>query len=176
MSRVKKKPSRTIEHRYYDLPLDVPAILLTGDDWTISDIISGSLHFHNCTEIGFCHGGRGFIEFETGQKLPFEASDILIIPRNVSHTTYSLKDEPSLWSYIFLDFAKLFSRIPYSPLTGSYQTPDEQIPDVYLYKQSTDRHIHFLATCLLDEIKSKKDDWALVFSSTALLLKFKLAN
>lgn len=99
---VMAKPKKTvIEYRNYELPMNFPILLLTGDRWHISDVKSGKLHFHNCLEIGICHTDSGFIEFDN-EPAPFRAGDVTFISRNVPHTTYSSKGEASLWSYIFV--------------------------------------------------------------------------
>ena len=96
------KPKKTvIEYRNYELPMNFPILLLTGDRWHISDVKSGKLHFHNCLEIGLCHTDSGIIEFDN-KPVPFKAGDMTFISRNVPHTTYSTKGEASLWSYIFI--------------------------------------------------------------------------
>ena len=96
------KPKKTvIEYRNYELPMNFPVLLLTGDRWHISDVKSGKLHFHNCLEIGVCHTDSGFIEFDN-TPVAFKAGDMTFISRNVPHTTYSSKGEASLWSYIFI--------------------------------------------------------------------------
>ena len=49
------RPPRTvIEYRNYELPADFPIQMLSGENWRISDVPSGVLHFHNCLEIGLC--------------------------------------------------------------------------------------------------------------------------
>lgn len=50
-----KSKRAVTEYRSYYLPTHFPVLLLSGDYWKISDIPSGSLHFHNCLEIGICH-------------------------------------------------------------------------------------------------------------------------
>lgn len=46
------RPPRTvIEYRNYELPADFPIQMLSGENWRISDVPSGVLHFHNCLEI-----------------------------------------------------------------------------------------------------------------------------
>ena len=74
------------EYRSYYLPMQFPVLLLSGDYWKISDIPSGSLHFHNCLEIGLCHSDSGTLEIN-GEKKSFHAGDVTILPRNVPHTT-----------------------------------------------------------------------------------------
>lgn len=96
------KPKKTvIEYRNYELPMNFPILLLTGDRWHISDVKSGKLHFHNCLEIGICHSDSGTIEFDN-KPVSFKEGDMTFISRNVPHTTYSSKGEASLWSYIFI--------------------------------------------------------------------------
>ncbi|MBO4416390.1 MAG: helix-turn-helix transcriptional regulator [Lachnospiraceae bacterium] len=95
-----KKP--IIEYRDYELPIGFPVILLSGENWHISDKRSGRLHFHNCTEIGMCLTDSGFMEYD-GEKHAFHAGDITFMSRHVPHTTYSSPGESSLWSYLFFD-------------------------------------------------------------------------
>ncbi len=97
------KPKKTmIEYRNYELPLNFPIVVLTGEEWYISDVRSGKLHFHNCLEIGICHKDSGFMEFGD-EAVPFKAGDVTFVSRNVPHTTYSTKGESSLWSYIYVN-------------------------------------------------------------------------
>lgn len=95
-----KKP--IIEYRDYELPIGFPVILLSGENWHISDKRSGRLHFHNCTEIGICLTDSGFMEYD-GEKHAFHAGDITFMSRHIPHTTYSSPGESALWSYLFFD-------------------------------------------------------------------------
>jgi len=97
------RPKRAIlEYRSYELPAGFPLIVLTGNQWTISATPSSRLHFHNCLEIGVCHSGSGTMLFN---HLPVEfgPGSITCVGRNIPHTTWSKPDDPSLWSYLFLD-------------------------------------------------------------------------
>ena len=69
--RLKMAKSKRVvtEYRSYYLPMQFPVLLLSGDYWKISDIPSGSLHFHNCLEIGLCHSDSGTLEIN-GDKRP----------------------------------------------------------------------------------------------------------
>ncbi|MCR5329953.1 MAG: AraC family transcriptional regulator [Lachnospiraceae bacterium] len=104
-----KQKNPIIEYRDYELPIGFPVILLSGENWHISDKRSGRLHFHNCTEIGICHTDSGFMEFD-GEKHAFRAGDITFMSRHVPHTTYSSPGESSLWSYLFFDPYELLMR------------------------------------------------------------------
>lgn len=81
-----KSKRAVTEYRSYYLPTHFPVLLLSGDYWKISDIPSGSLHFHNCLEIGICHSDSGTLEIN-GEKQTFHAGDVTVLPRNVPHTT-----------------------------------------------------------------------------------------
>lgn len=102
------------EFRSYQLQVDFPVLLLTGNQWKISDVPSGNLHFHNCLEIGLCHEGEGTLII---QKEPYHFSkgDITCIARNIPHTTYSASGTNSRWSYLFVDPQELLD-----PLTVGY--------------------------------------------------------
>ncbi|MBR2796450.1 MAG: helix-turn-helix domain-containing protein [Clostridia bacterium] len=97
------RPKRAVlEYRNYELPAGFPLIVLTGSEWIISATPSSRLHFHNCLEIGICHSGSGTMLFN---HLPVEfgPGSITCVGRNTPHTTWSKPDDPSLWSYLFLD-------------------------------------------------------------------------
>lgn len=83
------RPPRTvIEYRNYELPADFPIQMLSGENWRISDVPSGVLHFHNCLEIGLCESDGGFLGFR-GEQRAFRAGDVTIISGDVPHTTWS---------------------------------------------------------------------------------------
>ena len=104
LSKAKKK---IIEFRNYSLQTNFPILLLSGDEWHISDIPSTRLHFHNCLEIGLCEEGSGSLEF-MNKVLPFHTGDITLIASDVIHTTYSTPGTSSKWSYIFIDVEEFF--------------------------------------------------------------------
>lgn len=104
------RPKRTVlEYRSYELPAEFPIRVLTGDQWHISPIPGKHLHFHNCLEIGLCHTSGGTLVFDR-QRVHFSAGNVTCIARNVPHTTWSDADQPSLWSYLFLDPDALLGR------------------------------------------------------------------
>ncbi|MDI9482665.1 MAG: AraC family transcriptional regulator [Bacillota bacterium] len=149
MSKQKKD---IIEYRSYDLPVNFPVILLTGDRWHISDIKSGRLHFHNCLEIGICHSDEAVMEFY-GVPTPIKAGNITCIPRNLPHTTYSVPGMSSLWSYIFLEPEDLFRNyihnleLPISLL--------QNFPMLIMHK-NTHPNVHFLVTSIINELQQKR--------------------
>lgn len=124
---MKKNSKQIIEYRDYDLDPDYPVLILTGEEWHISEIRSNVLHFHNCLEIGICHSDSGKMEFNKSP-YSFEAGDVTFVSKNIPHTTYSDKGKSSLWSYIFLDPMQLFSNyisIPFHHNSDFLQMLDE---------------------------------------------------
>ena len=97
-----KQKNIITEFRNYPLRVEFPILLLTGNQWWISDVPSANLHFHNCLEIGLCHEGEGTLIIQK-ESCHFSAGDITIIARNIPHTTYSAPGTQSLWTYLFVD-------------------------------------------------------------------------
>ena len=94
------RPPRTvIEYRNYELPADFPIQMLSGENWRISDVPSGVLHFHNCLEIGLCESDGGFLGFR-GEQRAFRAGDVTIISGDVPHTTWSDPGTASIVLYL----------------------------------------------------------------------------
>ena len=162
------KPKKIItEYRNYYLPLQFPAILLSGDYWKISDVPSGRLHFHNCLEIGVCHSDSGTLEFY-GNPLPFKEGDVTCIPRNIPHTTYSTRGTESHWSYLYLDPEELFRNL----LPNSWMNYDLSFPSGQTYKYILSRSsyplVHNLVLQVIAEMENKKPGYQL--SARGLLL------
>ena len=108
-----KQKNIITEFRNYPLRVEFPILLLTGNQWWISDVPSANLHFHNCLEIGLCHEGEGTLIIQKESR-HFSAGDITIIARNIPHTTYSAPGTQSLWTYLLVDPQELLD-----PLTGN---------------------------------------------------------
>lgn len=162
------KPKTIItEYRSYNLTPHFPVILLSGDYWKISDIPSPRLHFHNCLEIGIVHSGSGTLQFSE-KCLNFKAGDVTIIPRNVSHTTYSSPGTQSHWSYLFLNPKELFFNF-------SHNTRENY--DLSMYYLNSYKHIlskndypkiHYLFTHIIKEMSEQKSGYQ--SSVTGMLL------
>lgn len=173
MARPKHTP---IEYRNYALPAYFPIILLTGDSWRISDKPSGTLHFHNCLEIGLCESDSGTLELaETSSS--FTEGDVTIIASDIAHTTYSTPGTNSKWTYIFVNVEELFS--PYFPL-DTISNGDllqkllrnfcatlsrEEYPDIYM-----------LVTAIIDDMKNKNTNFQFSVRGLMLSLMMKLMN
>ncbi len=149
------------EYRNYYLPPSFPVLLLSGDHWRISDVISPRLHFHNCLEIGICHADSGFMTFY-GHQTPFQEGDVTVVPRNVPHTTYSDKGKASLWSYLFLDPKLLFRDL----LPATWRNFDllsyEFQSFRYILNRDAYPRIHQLMTMIIEEMNGEKPGYQLV--------------
>ncbi len=173
MSRPKRQ---TIEYRNYLLPAYFPVILLRGDEWHISDVPSGALHFHNCLEIGLCESDSGTMEF-SGVSCPFSAGDVTIVGSDIPHTTYSSPGASSKWSYIFVNVEELF--YPYFPLEAvsnleilqkllrscSAIFPGKAYPEIYT-----------LVTSVMNEMERKEMNFAFSVRGLLLSLMMKLIS
>lgn len=129
------RPPRTvIEYRNYELPADFPIQMLSGENWRISDVPSGVLHFHNCLEIGLCESDGGFLGFR-GEQRAFRAGDVTIISGDVPHTTWSDPGTASKWSYLHLD--------PFELVRPLF--PAEALPNGELLQQAVQGHYYILS-------------------------------
>ena len=162
-----KTKNTVIEYRNYYLAPHFPVLLLSGDYWKISDVPSGRLHFHNCLEIGICHSESGTLEF-FDKKLPFQAGDVTVIPKNIPHTTYSSPGQESRWSYLFFDPQELFRNILPATwrnidLCGGYGLDLQRI-----FNRDEYPYLYGLALAILKELEEQKPSYQL--SAKGLLL------
>ncbi len=143
MARTKRD---VVEYRIYDLPLDLPVFVLSGEQWRISDVPNPRLHFHNCLEIGFCHSDSGYIRFED-EVVPFQAGDVFLIPRHVPHTTCSSPGCRSQWSYLFIDLEALSRNVLENSLKSGMAT------NSFLKATAeVNPRIHFLTHAIMEEV------------------------
>lgn len=152
------KTKRNIaEYRSYYLPSDFPVLLLSGEEWKISNIPSKIMHFHNCLEIGVCHSQSGYMAFQNSKEpLYFEEGDITCVPRNIPHTTYSSPGTESRWSYLFLDPQELFRTITPS-LSKDFDLSYSSYPAYqYILSQKNYPQIYELVLAVIREIEEKK--------------------
>ncbi len=162
-----------VEYRIYDLPVDMPILMLDGENWRISDTPSSRLHFHNALEIGLCHSDSGYLRFE-GEIVPFKAGDVFFIPRHVPHTTCSSPGFRSKWSYLYLDLESL-ARIHSS---FSRETSAQLLQWNYRYLKfsaaASAPRLHYLAHCLLEEMRCRTAETEHVLRMYAALLTAEL--
>jgi AraC-like DNA-binding protein len=149
-----KKKKTVIEYRHYNLPINFPVFLLSGERWRISDIKSEHLHFHNCLEIGICHSDSGIMELE-GNSVPFKEGDVTCIPRYLPHTTYSSPNTSSLWSYIFFSPEELFKNLFRSSYNNFEQPMSAMRISNYILTKEKYPKIHTLATTIVDELRNQ---------------------
>jgi AraC-like DNA-binding protein len=164
-----RKARQVIEYRLYELPLAFPILLLDGDIWHISDVRSDRLHFHNCLEIGICHSDGGTIILRD-EPVSFRAGDITVIPRHMPHTTFSGKGTQSLWSYIFVNLADLLSDM--TALPDDLNKPGEGFP--YLLSRTEHPKIHFLVTCILEELRGEKRSYRIAVKGLFIALYYEI--
>ncbi len=150
-----------IEYRIYELEPEEPFFCLSGDEWRISDVLSDRLHFHNCLEIGFCLSDSGFLMFENGVTVPFQAGDVFFIPRFVPHTTCSASGCRSHWSYLFVDPDVILRHM--SRQRAAAQSSIGSLIGSHLHVTASNHpRLYFLAHCLLEEAqRSPRDDQGL---------------
>lgn len=168
------KPAHTVvEYRSYYLPMPFPVLLLSGDYWKISDIPSKRLHFHNCLEIGICHSDSGILEVG-GQKLPFKAGDLTVLPRNVPHTTYSTPGTRSHWSYLFLDPKDLLHSFLPSTWTNYHLSPDGFPAFRYVFSREDFPYLYHLASDVLRELETQRPCYQICARGLLLTLYIEL--
>lgn len=144
-----------IEYRHYSLPIDFPVVLLTGQRWDISDIKSDRLHFHNCLEIGICHIGSGFMDFEN-ETVPFKAGDITCVPRFLPHTTYSSPGTYSRWSYLFFSPEHIFKELLVHPHLNFEDPRSDLTVSDYILHDATNENLKKVIYVIINELRDKR--------------------
>lgn len=176
MQILSKPKNRIIEFRNYSLQPNFPILLLSGDEWHISDIKATRLHFHNCLEIGLCEEGDGSLEF-MDRILPFTAGDITLIASDVIHTTYSATGTSSKWSYIFIDVEEFF--YPYFSL--NMLSKSEQIQKIIhsysaVFSQEKYPELYHIVIHLIHTLKNKDLNYKYAVYGTMMAFLIEIMN
>jgi len=167
MSKVKQI---SVELRSYDLSEYFPVLLLTGEQWRISDIPAGTHHFHNCLEIGLCESDSGKMEFQD-ECIPFHADDVTIVGSNIPHTTYSSPGTASKWTYIFVNIPSLLEPLfPLNALEHSDELTDMLHNFYAVMPKGKYPDIYNLVTAAISELKNKESNYE--FSFRGLMMSF----
>lgn len=171
----KPKP-KIIESRNYDLPTYFPMLLLTGEEWRISDIKSDRLHFHNCIEIGLCETDSGIMEF-MNTSAEFKAGDVTIVGSDIPHTTYSSKGTASKWSYIFININDLLGPYFSIDLIADNSLTHKLLHNFYaILSQEKYPDIHNITVELVNCLTRKELNFQFIARGLVFALFLKMIN
>lgn len=171
-----RRKKSVIEFRDYPLNPQFSVLLLTGEDWRISDVPSGRLHIHNCLEIGLCETDSGFMRFEDTE-CPFKAGDVTIVSCDVPHTTYSAPGTASRWSYLFVDLGQLLQ--PYvsaADLRSQNLLTSVQHRLHFILGNKENPAIFSLVAGIVEEMKQKRSYYELTVRGLFLAFLTELAR
>lgn len=163
-----KQKNTISEYRNYYMPPEFPIQFLSGNFWTISQDRPDRLHFHNCLEIGLCLQNRGEMEFY-GERFPYKAGDITVIPRNVPHSTWAYPGETSLWTYLMLDPQILFHDL-LPDFEKEYDLYLHHAESFYIFHQDEHPELYELLQLVMEELKKQQSHYQTITKS--LLLAF----
>lgn len=148
------------EYRYYELPQDLPLLVLTGEKW---ETIYGmdNMHFHNYLEIGYCHYGNGSIQFAE-KELPYHAGTLTFIPKNIPHRTCPAPEEcekKQKWEYLFMDTEMILKKI-FSDAPEKYiQIQKNLSEEVFILDNSVNAEASNLLQMIIEEAQQKKSNY-----------------
>lgn len=166
MSRPKKK---IIENRIYELEQNKPYFCLAGEEWTISDIPSDRLHFHNLMEVGYCLSDSGTLIFNDSEEVHFQKGDIFLIPRFIAHTTYSSKGCRSHWNYLYIDLDML-SRGQLAHMPNQSDKINTLVGSYLKFTAAETPRLYFLCRCMLEEaLHDTSEEWPIFVMYANLL-------
>ena len=98
----------SIEFQYLKVPYGENVLALLGSEWIQEYGLEKNTkedkkeHFHNLMEIAVCRMGTGDVYIDH-ERFEYQKDDVIVIPRNFSHTIISHPGEKSLWECIYLN-------------------------------------------------------------------------
>ena len=99
------------ECRPYPLP-DRGMLVTMLDTPYYPPLMADAPHFHNCTEIGLCLSGSGFVRLRD-KFYPFTSGSIIVAPKGVHHNQeYNNDDAMNYWRYLVINDDYLLRHLP----------------------------------------------------------------
>ena len=75
-------------------------------------LMADAPHYHNCTEIGLCLSGSGFVRLRD-KFYPFSSGSIIVAPKGVHHNQeYNNDDAINYWRYLVINDEYLLRNLP----------------------------------------------------------------
>lgn len=161
-----------VEYTPHNLPLDLPIVPLS---WKTADQPITFLHFHNCIEIGYCYSGSGIIRVEN-KVLPFETGDISIICPNTMHLSQSNQGLESTWEYLYIDPNLLLKDFFPAGFPNAECLMHDSKEFKNIIKRNDSSKIQFLVLNMLEEIRSKKENYSASIKGLCLALMMELTR
>lgn len=148
------------EYRYYELPQDIPVLVLTGEKW---ETVYGmdNIHFHNYLEIGYCHYGDGAVQL-TERNLPYHAGTMTFVPKNIPHRTCpdpETADQKQKWEYLFLDADGILKTCFSDTPEKAAKLKKNLEQNVFVLDRSENNRAAELMQMLIEEAVQKKSNY-----------------
>lgn len=98
------------ECRNYPLPESGMLVTMLDSPY-YPPLMADAPHYHNCTEIGLCVSGSGFVRLH--EKLyPFSAGSIIVAPKGVHHNQEYSDEQMIYWRYLVINDDYLLRHLP----------------------------------------------------------------
>lgn len=153
--KMKDYEKESIEFRYYEMPQGMSVLALLGEKW-ITTYGNDSMHFHNYLELGYCYSGHGTMYFGDVE-VPYNAGDVIVIPKNHPHRTQGIDKNIQRWEYLFVDTETLLKRqYPDQPRIAE-ELIERLHSKMFIVTQEIDSSIAKKMLLLLDEHRKKQE-------------------
>ena len=101
------KKTKYLDDPIYKIYPDFPVLILDNYEWSESET-TDPMHFHYYLEIGRCNRGEGRILTEKNE-FAYRSGNITMISPNLLHSTRTLDNTVTNWSYLFIDIEDLLN-------------------------------------------------------------------
>ncbi|ANY84092.1 hypothetical protein BB934_38200 (plasmid) [Microvirga ossetica] len=140
---------------FFEHILDEDFPMLIVADFIKSDEPIRSLHFHNCSEIGFCQHGSGVMI--VGEKvMTYHAGDITFIAEGEPHFSRSAEGTNSQWTWLMFDPLRLLPGVA-TAICDPWRYSGREFHNIF-----TPQDNEFLQTTIkrvIQECGSKREHW-----------------
>lgn len=171
-----KKQKSKIEYRYYDVPVNHPALVLLGEKWKqhYGENID-YLHYHNLFEIGYCYEGKGTLTFQD-HSVEYRGEMFTLFPKDYPHTTNSSGTSICYWEYIFIDVEKMIYDVYKDNLHLMERLLMRINQNAHLIKVEDEPQMASLIRMIIETTRNKKDFYLEEMKGLVIALLMEIAG
>lgn len=150
------KNELNVDFQYLKIPYGENALAMLGSEWIRE--YGDREHFHNLMEIGICRRGTGKIIIDKKRYL-YNRDDVIVIPRNFSHTIVSDPGEKSFWEFIYVKPAAFLEKVYKNQVRNRERFIEEIENRPFVKKKGEAPNISTEINLIMDQFRVKEYEY-----------------
>lgn len=165
-----------VRFQYLKIPYGENILTLLGSEGFIeSHQMKAEPHFHNLMEIAICRSGSGEIYFDN-VRFDYKKDDVIVIPKNFSHTICSYPGEKCFWEYIYLKPSVILDRFYEMEARKKEKLLEEMEQRPFLKTKKEARMLVSELDLVMEQCRTREYEWRNCINGLLIALLIEIAK